>query len=509
MCGIWFSKAYNKKFSYKIQHRGPDSTVMTTVKDNLFVFHRLSINDMSTNGNQPMKVNDSVLMCNGEIYNHKFLRSYLPNSKFISDCDCEPIVHMIDSGVHMFKICNSLDGVFSFVAMKGDIVYAARDPIGVRPLFYGIDSSDGSLTFCSEVKGLQDFCEYVAEFPKGHYYTSIDNKFHKYHDVKEVSKQFLPYSAQTLKAILESAVQKRLMSERPVGFFLSGGLDSSLIAALGSKFLGKIHTFSIGIGESPDLVAAKKVSDHIGSVHTEIKFTTNQALSILNEVITSLESYDCTTIRASVPMYILSEYVSKNTDFKVILSGEGADELFGGYLYFHNAPTTADFQAETLRLLDNVHSHDVLRADRCTASHGLELRVPFFDRALLSYVKSIDPMYKKPHEIEKYILRYAFDGEDLLPKEILWRQKNGMSDAVGYSWVDFIKEYSSKHISDTEFENQKDLFQRNTPLTKEEYFYRKIYDAKFPQVDFLPHVWRPLWTNQTDPSATLLSVHKK
>ena len=508
MCGIWFGKCDNNTNALKIQHRGPDSTIMNCIDDYTFVFHRLAINDISSSGNQPMTAGNTTFMCNGEIYNHEFLKSELQNS-FKSKSDCEPILHMIENNVPMRDICNSLDGVFAFVAMKGSTILAARDPVGVRPLFFGINSDDASLAFCSEAKGLQDFCKIVLEFPKGHYYTSHDNLFHKYHAVERPSECVVPYSGSTLKFLLESAVEKRLMSERPVSFFLSGGLDSSLIAAIGAKYLKKIETFSIGIGDSPDLKAAKEVSTFINSKHTEVRFTTSEAKAVLTDVIYALETYDCTTIRASVPMYILSKHVSTKTGNKVILSGEGADELFGGYLYFHNAPTNQEFQDETLRLLDNVHAHDVLRADRCTASHGLELRVPFFDRALVQYVKSIHPKHKFSKNIEKNILRKAFENDNLLPDSILWRQKNGMSDAVGYTWVNFIKEYANEHISDTHYETNKNLYTTNPPLSKEELLYREIYTDLYPKLDVLPHVWRPKWTQETDPSATLLNIHKK
>ena len=511
MCGIWFAKVHHKKNSALIQHRGPDTTTTTIHNEYAFVFHRLAINDLTPDGNQPLCVNDTILMCNGEIYNHGFLKSELTNNvHFIGQSDCEPVVHMLDTNIDKKFICNSLDGVFAIVAMKGDVIFAARDPIGVRPLYYGIDSDDGSLAFASEVKGLQSFCEIIQEFPKGHYYTSETHKFHCYNKIASPVNDYISYNPQTLKVLLESSVKKRLMSERPIGFFLSGGLDSSLISAIGAKYLGQIETFSIGIGDSPDLKAAKIVSDHIGSKHTEISFTAEEGLDILRKVIYSLETYDCTTIRASVPMYILSQYVSKNTNCKVILSGEGADELFGGYLFFHNAPSDQEFQNETLKLIDNVHAFDVLRADRCTASHGIELRVPFFDKALIQYVKSIHPKHKLVNTIEKNILRLAFDDdEQLLPESILWRQKNGMSDAVGYSWVDFMKNHAEKTISDDIFISQSITFQKNKPLSKEELLYRNIYCSLFPTIDNLPYVWRPSWSSEIDPSATLLKNHTK
>lgn len=498
MCGIWFGHEINLSHSEQIKHRGPDNTIIKINEDgNTFAFYRLSINDLSDNGNQPITVGDTTIICNGEIYNHDYLRNIFKGD-YKGKSDCEPIARMIEDGESMDFVCNSLDGDFAFVAMKGDEIYAARDVMGVRPLFYGV--SEGMIHFCSEIKGLQNFCVDIKEFPKGSYYSSVEDEFYTYHDISVPNDKLISYNSKTLKAITEASIEKRLMSDRPVGFFLSGGLDSSIIAAVGAKKLGKIKTFSIGIGDSPDLKAAKTVADYIGSEHTEIKFTFDEGFKIIKDVIWALESYDCTTIRASVPMFLLSKYVSENTDIKVILSGEGADELFGGYLYFHNAPNPAEFQKETLRLLNNVHAHDILRADRCTAHHGLELRVPFFDKTLINYVKSIDPKFKISQGIiEKKILRQAFNDE--LPKEIIWRQKNGMSDAVGYSWVDSIRQY----VNDNMVYDKTINYLKNPPLSKEELFYRNIYKSLF-KPDLLPHVWRPKWTDETDPSAKLLNV---
>tara|TARA_B100001996_G_scaffold381560_1_gene371242 strand:- start:853 stop:1878 length:1026 start_codon:yes stop_codon:yes gene_type:complete len=318
------------------------------------------------------------------------------------------------------------------------------------------------------------------------------------------------YNSITLNLILHAAVIKRLMSDAPIGFFLSGGLDSSLIAGIAAQHYNKpIHTFSIGIGESPDIIAARKVSSHIQSIHHEIIFTVEEGLEALQSVIWHLESYDCTTIRASVPMFLLSKYVRENTDIKVILSGEGADELFGGYLYLHNAPEPSIFHNECLRLLEHVHCHDVLRADRSTAAHGLEIRVPFFDKTLMSYVKGIPTEFRIPSygNIEKFILRESFEKDNIIPNEILWRQKNGMSDAVGYSWVNFMRTHACDIISDEEYNTIVDSCSRNIPLSKEEALYRNIYHFMFDDVDLVPHVWRPKWSKLTDPSAALLDIH--
>jgi asparagine synthase (glutamine-hydrolysing) len=301
--------------------------------------------------------------------------------------------------------------------------------------------------------------------------------------------------------LLESSVIKRLQSDRPVGFFLSGGLDSSLIASIGARYFAsygkKIQTFSIGIGDSPDLKYAKKVAEFLQSNHTEVRFTADDGINALKDVIRSLETYDCTTIRASVPMYLLSKYVSDNTNIKVILSGEGADELFGGYLYMRYAPSPADFQSESINLIYNVHKHDVLRADRSTAAHGLELRVPFFDRTLISYVTSLLPEIKMAtNRMEKYILRESFS--EYLPDDVLWRQKNGMSDAVGSTWIDSIKKYASTITCSN-------VYGKNKPLSNEEYLYRELYHSLFDHHDNVSHIWRPKWTIHSDPSGALLS----
>ena len=510
MCGIWFiqnangvdySHAYNT-----IQHRGPDKTTVKIHDDSVFAFHRLAINDVSVTGDQPFECNNVVLMCNGEIYNHSDLNHMY---KCVGESDCEIIAQMIAAYVPMDVVCNALDGVFAFVGKRGNDVFAARDIIGVRPLYYGF-TEEKSIVFSSELKGLIDVCEDVSikEFPHGHYY--VNGVFYRFASAKFYPSPGAQYSSATLRALLQAAVEKRLMSDVPVGFFLSGGLDSSIIAGIGARALGKIKTFSIGIGDSPDLEAAKEVARHIDSDHSEIRFTERDGLDALVNVIQQLETYDCTTIRASVPMYLLSKYVKENTHIKVILSGEGADELFGGYLYFHGAPTPQALHDECIRLLDNVHCHDVLRADRTTAAHGLELRVPFFDRTLMNYVKAIDPKYRAPHEgLEKHILRSAFTGTKIIPESIISRQKNGMSDAVGYSWVDFLRKHAEENVSDEDYSKCSEYYTRNIPASKEELMYRMIYESYYGTVDNVPHIWRPRWTSETDPSAAKLSVHNK
>lgn len=528
MCGILFIQNETnpktlREITKKISHRGPDNTkTVPSLKhyneqdykkiyfSPFFGFHRLAIHGLTEIGDQPLTKHKSMLMCNGEIYNYKLLASTYTKEDYSKKSDCEIILDLYNIVQDKNVLCNLLDGVFAFVLYdnENETVFAARDPIGVRPLFYGY--KDNKICFSSEMKALLNVCTDINEFPPGHYY--FYNEFVPYvTQVVNYRDAIEQCSLETLRYLLISAVEKRLDSERPVGFFLSGGLDSSLVCAISAKLMKKpINTFSIGIDESPDLINAQKVASHIGSIHTEITFTTDEALEILETVIYQLESYDCTTIRASVPMYLMSKYVSENTDFKVILSGEGADELLGGYLYFHNAPSDEEFHNETQRLLKHVHKYDVLRADRCTAGNGLELRVPFFDKSFRNYVNHLHPKFKR-HDIEKYIVRKAFDVDDYLPREILYRQKNGMSDAVGYNWVDFIRKYANANISDNEFETElkvRKLHTKNSPVSKEELMYRRIYEKYFGNNDLLPHVWRPKYTNILDPSAKMLPVFK-
>ena len=517
MCGIFFisnTEGYSQEdvlgaFT-KIKHRGPDDSQFL-FKENSFCmgFHRLSINDTTKFGNQPFSLKENLLICNGEIYNHEQL-SIPYQHKLQSLSDCEPLLHMFNSGKDMNHICNSIDGVFAFciVTTEGKFVIA-RDRIGIRPLYW-TRLLNGGYAFSSEAKSLIPLNPiHITHFPPGHYFE--DGHLWKY-DSLSIEKSV--FSCNILASILESSVRKRLMSDRPVGFLLSGGLDSSLIASIGAKYYEEpISTFSIGMNvDAPDLKYARKVSEFIGSNHKEFIFSFEEGCDAIENVINSLESYDTTTIRASVPMWILSKYISENTDIKVILSGEGADELFGGYIYTRNAPNKHLFKLECNRLVDEVHMFDALRADRCTAAHGLELRVPFFDRELVNYVKSIDPTIKmsSTDKIEKHVLRKSFD-INILPKDVLWRQKNAFSDAVGYNWVDNLREYTKTLLTDDEFAE----LQKNEgickPVTKEEAFYRKTYNKYYPpeSLTSITKFWKPRWTNINDPSAALFDFHNK
>tara|TARA_B100001094_G_scaffold322725_1_gene372472 strand:+ start:197 stop:1756 length:1560 start_codon:yes stop_codon:yes gene_type:complete len=517
MCGIFFisnTEGYSQDevldAFQKIKHRGPDDSQFL-FKENSFSlgFHRLSINDTSNFGNQPFSLDESLLICNGEIYNHKKLSTPYKN-ELQSSSDCEPLLHMFNSNIEVNDICNSIDGVFAFCIVKTDGSFVvARDRIGIRPLYW-TRLLNGGYAFASEAKALIQLNPiHITHFPPGYYFE--DGHLWKYDNASRVTSLF---SLNILASILESSVSKRLMSDRPVGFLLSGGLDSSLIASIGAKYNeDPIKTFSIGMSvDAPDLLYARKVSEFIGSEHTEIIYSFEEGCNAIDEVIRILESFDTTTVRASVPMWILSKYISDKTDIKVILSGEGADELFGGYIYTRNAPNADSFNRECNRLVEEVHMFDALRADRCTAAHGLELRVPFFDKELVNYVKCIGTNLKMSSEkkIEKEILRKSFDF-NMLPKDVLWRQKNAFSDAVGYNWVDNLREYTKTLVTDEEFKQIRNQEGICKPMTKEEAFYRKTYNVYYPpeSLTSITKFWKPRWTKINDPSAALFEFHNK
>ena len=502
MCGILATPRHiDISLSLKnTAHRGPDKTDVFCDENYTLGFHRLSINDLSDEGNQPFVYKHAQVVCNGEIYNFKSLMEIYRYS-YRGGSDCQIIPRLLEAEVPLTNICNSIDGVFAFAGLYHGKLIAARDPVGIRPLFYG-KTRDDEICFCSEIKGLKDICVHdtIKHFPPGHCY--IDSQFISYEPYNFICNNFNGvYEPRTINALLTQSVNKRLMSDRKIGYFLSGGLDSSLIASIASKYCNKrIKTFSIGYdsGDTPDLINAKIVAKHLNTIHTEVKFSFEDALKVIPEVIYALETYDCTTIRAAVPMFILSKFVKNNTDIKVLLSGEGADELFGGYLYLQNAPDKQNFQEETHNLIKNVHMFDALRADRCTAYHGLELRVPFFDKTFLQYILSIDPGIKHRKGIEKWILRKSFEG--YIPESVLWRQKNGMSDAVGYDWVSNLR----SHTENLNLEHRE--YSKNSPLTNEELWYRNIYSNLFGTIDATEDIWRPKWTHETDPSATKLNV---
>lgn len=523
MCGILcvFGKWSTLRYG-TLKHRGPDATRVLQLGRCTMEFSRLAINDLSEDGMQPFvgTNNKSALVCNGEIFNHKDFS----DSK--NDCAC--LIPMIEKHGIM-NASRALLGEFAFCYTDGDRVLASRDPLGVRPLFYTrFDGEDGQpgIAFASEVKALLQFGTRVEIFPPGHVYdSSVDTHggltpfacwYPSYWDVTETTSTV----TSDIKTCLDEAVLRRIQNtDRSLGFLLSGGLDSSLVVAIAKKYLPdqRLKTFSIGTSpDSPDCKAARVVAKYLDTDHTEIIFTIDEGLMVLEQVITSLESYDTTTIRASTPMWLLAKWISKNTDCRVILSGEGSDELFAGYLYFHGAPSVEDLSKECGRRLKLIHQFDGLRADRCMAAHGLELRVPFLDRTVVRAGMTMDQGLKKSggaapvgatgaSNPEKRVLRELYKG--LLPDEILWRQKNGMSDAVGYNWVDSVKKYTRDMITDDEFLAIRKRAHVNKPQTHEEAFYRQMFWELIGEQDHLiSEIWRPRWTDVTDPSARQLSV---
>lgn len=477
MCGIFAVHGIPKPMKMGIlKHRGPDECSAKRVGNTFFEFHRLAING-GMGPSQPIEFSNLTMVANAEIYN------YIELGGVPGESDCEVIPRLV-AEYGLFRACEMMSGDFAFVISDGKNIWAARDRVGVRPLFW--IRTAGSVAFASEAKALTQFGSKIEIFPPGHLYDSKLDALvcwaPNYWDFPRMDDD-VEFVREHIRDLMIKAVDKRVHNtQRPVGFFLSGGLDSSIVAAIGKKCLGTtIKTFAVGLANSPDLVAARKMAEHLESDHTEVIFTIDEGLKVLRDVVWHLETFDTTTIRASVPMYILSKYIKENTDIRVVLSGEGSDELFGGYLYFHSAPDVDEFSHETMRLVRDVHLFDVLRADRTTAAHGLELRVPFFDRDLIDYVMDgFDPELKMPKDgFEKHLLRETFG--DLLPYEIAWRQKNGMSDAVGYSWVDALKATGEN--------------------------YQKIFHELFGKnMDHLsPYKWLPKWTNSTDPSARTLS----
>ncbi|KAF7726466.1 asparagine synthetase [Apophysomyces ossiformis] len=535
MCGIFCVYNYQGDIndyrqhaldmSKKLRHRGPDWSGCFTVNNHLLAHERLAIVGVDS-GFQPMinKEHQVVLAANGEIYNHKQLRKALKRAHtFRTQSDCEVILHMfaeMDTG-----LVHELDGMFSFVLLdvRQDRLIAARDPIGITTLYYGWNSQmPDSVYFASELKALKEDCDKILAFPPGHIYDSQTQATTRYFCPTWWQTKALPRTPVNyplLREALEQAVHKRLMGEVPCGVLLSGGLDSSLIAAIAAREYKRknrsvLHSFSIGLLEAPDLIAARQVADHIGTTHHEFTFTTQEALDALSDVVYHLETYDVTTIRASTPMYLLARKI-KAMGVKMVLSGEGADEAFGGYLYFHAAPSDEAFHAETVRRVQLLHTADCLRANKSTMAWGLEVRVPFLDKRFLEIVMSIDPRDKRPqkHRMEKYILRKAFDTmpDPYLPENILWRQKEQFSDGVGYAWIDALKELSASKISDDQLAQAAERWSKDTPSTKEAYLYRILFEHHFPQnactASVMRWVPREDWGCPEDPSGRAQKAH--
>ncbi len=505
--------AFEKGFA-ETKSRGPDDSRSIEVKSGVLGFHRLSIMGLHEEGMQPFSLNGSFAVCNGELYGFKAERDRLINKgyTFKSDSDCEIILPMyFEYGTDMFKM---LDAEYALIIYDGriDKFIAARDPIGIRPLYYGYDKN-GTIVFASEPKNLIGICEKIMPFPPGHYYK--DGKFVCYNDISKVDNvcsDELETACKNIREKLIAGVKKRLIADAKVGFLLSGGLDSSLVCAIAAKeSKTPIKTFAIGMSEDAiDLKYARQVADFIGAEHTEIYMTPEDVISSLETVIHLLGTYDITTIRASMGMYLVCKAIHETTDIRVLLTGEISDELFG-YKYTDFAPSADGFQKESQKRVKELHMYDVLRADRCISVNSLEARVPFGDLDFAKYVMSLDPEIKmNKYNKGKYLLRHAFEGLGFLPDSILWREKAAFSDAVGHSMVDYLKEYAETQYSDTEFKEKCEKYTHAKPFTRESLLYREIFEKYYPgQSEMVVDFWMPnkSWDgcNVNDPSARVLS----
>ena len=537
MCGIVCSFNLQKSkedlrpqildMSMKLRHRGPDCSGIFACDKAIMAHERLAIVDPES-GKQPLISKDRklVLAVNGEIYNHMEIREkYKDKYDFLTRSDCEVIMALYrDKGEDFME---ELNGIYAFALydVERDVFIIGRDHIGIIPLYQGWDH-EGAYYVASELKALEGYCHKIEEFPTGSYYFSKDLKPKKwynrdwmeYENIKENTSDF-----DQLRESLEHAVKRQLMSDVPYGVLLSGGLDSSVISAIAAKLSLPLHSFAIGLKGSPDLAAARKVSEHIATTHHEVEYTVQEGLDAIRDVIYHIETYDVTTVRASTPMYLISRYI-KSLGIKMVLSGEGADEIFGGYLYFHKAPNAEEFHKETVRKLSKLHQYDCLRANKSLASWGVEGRVPFLDKEFLDVAMRLNPKDKMAGngKIEKYIIRKAF--EDYLPHEVVWRQKEQFSDGVGYNWIDSLKEIANKTVTDLQMDNVTSRFPLHPPLSKEEYLYRTIYSELFPSdsaamcVPSVPSVacsspvaleWDRAFRENADPSGRAVSsVHQ-
>jgi asparagine synthase (glutamine-hydrolysing) len=508
------------ELSQRMSHRGPDERDLHIMENGSIICHEsLSIIDMHT-GKQPIQgTNKAWMVHDGEIYNYQQLKdTILKEHTFRTKSDSEVIVHLYEEFGYDF--CNLLDGDFAFVVIDGDNYIAGRDPIGVKPLYYGLDER-GRIYFSSEMKSIADQCKSFSTFPPGHYYTAKTGfvKYYKpeYEDFKNANQSL---DLDLIRESLIEATRKRLLGNVPVGVLLSGGLDSSLIAAIAARLSAeegkKIQSFSIGLdADSPDNSAARKAAAFLGTEHHEIHFSVAEGVAILEKIIYHIETYDIISVRAGVPTYLLAKAISE-AGVKVILSGEGADEVFGGHLYFRNAPSAEEFQDETIERVQKLFTADLLRADKTTMAHGLEARIPFLDKDFLDVTIRIKTEEKQPKTydgIEKYILRKAFDTTEdpYLPAEILWRQKEQFSDGVGYNWVDELIEYCSSQVTDEQLAGASAEFSYNSPTTKEAYLYRSIFHKFYPQVSAAQTVrkWIPKWQENLDPSGRANAAHVK
>jgi asparagine synthase (glutamine-hydrolysing) len=483
--------------SRRQRHRGPDWSGIFMCDRSILVHERLSIVDPAS-GKQPLFSDDKkiVLAVNGEIYNHRDLKKTLQSPyDFRTESDCEVILALYkEKGVDFLE---DLNGIFAFALYdsENDSYFIARDHMGIIPLYMGWDQW-GSFYVASELKALVGVCTRIQEFLPGHYLHSKEGELKKWYKREWVDYENVKDNVTDINAIkkaLEDAVHRQLMSDVPYGVLLSGGLDSSITSAIAKKYAARrvesgdlkdawwpqLHSFAVGLQDSPDLKAARKVADHIGTVHHEVHFTIQEGLDAIRDVIYHIETYDVTTIRASTPMYLLARVI-KSMGVKMVLTGEGSDELFGGYLYFHKAPDPKAFHEETVRKLSKLHLYDCLRANKSLAAWGVEGRVPFLDKEFMDVAMRVNPKDKMSGngKMEKWLLRKAF--EDYLPAEVAWRQKEQFSDGVGYSWIDTLKQMTTEQVSDEQLKNAAFRFPVNTPRSKEEYFYRSIFSELFP-----------------------------
>lgn len=527
------------ELSKKLRHRGPDWSGIYCGDKAILAHERLTIVDPQSGG-QPLYSPDGniVLAVNGEIYNHQKIRDQYSDYQFKTKSDCEVILALYqDKGINFM---DDLVGMYSFALYDSqkDVFLCARDHQGIIPLYYGTDEL-GQFYVASELKALEGTCNEISPFPPGHYYYSEDGEFTKWYDrdwkefdaIKDNSS-----SVKELRKAMEDSVHRHLMSDVPYGVLLSGGLDSSIVSAVAKKYASRriesgdyadawwpqLHSFAIGLEGSPDLEAAQVVADHIGTVHHSVNFTIQEGLDAIKDVIYYLETYDVTTVRASTPMYLLARVI-KSMGIKMVLSGEGSDEIFGGYLYFHKAPSPEEFHKETVRKLDTLHLYDNLRANKSLAAWGIEGRVPFLDKEFMDVAMRLNPKDKMcgNGKMEKHILREAF--EDYLPKSVAWRQKEQFSDGVGYSWIDTLKETVNELVTDEMMASASFKYKINPPQSKEEYYYRSIFSDHFPSdaaASCVPSVksvacstpialeWDAAFKNMNDPSGRAVAgVH--
>lgn len=517
MCGITFvhsndlHKIKTNELQGKVSKRGPDDERYISIESTAFLgFNRLRIQDQSSDAMQPFCQDNVWMMCNGEIFNWKELvKKY--DLKLKTDCDCEVILHLFNLFTSQLpyagaveKLCNELDAEFAFVLyvkagnFEEDIVIAARDPFGVRPLFFGDLLETHGVGFGSEMKSIQEVCSRVEQFPPGHYIVS--NKIYSYRPpfpkIDAVCDMQEDSALHSINSALKTAVKKRLMSDREICCLLSGGLDSSLIAGLVSQHFppGTLKTFSIGLKGSPDLHYAKLVAKHIQSDHTSIEMSEEEFLDAIDKVIFTIESYDTTTVRASVGNYLVSKYIRENSECKVVFNGDYADEVCGGYKYFTRCDDETEFHDECIRLTNHIHYFDSLRSDRCISSNGLEARVPFADKNfVMTYLALPAKLRMSNVRIEKYLLRKAFEGENIIPNEILWRKKEAFSDGVSSienSWHKILKSFVDKHLTEDEYIKMKED-PINPAISKETAFYKSAFKKHFKFDSAIPYFWLP------------------